>query len=232
MSQDGEAWGRVEGADSSGACVVAATDGGFVAHPAVLFVEDPAAAKPNGQLRGMFKMLYVEGDLPEGEGSRGTGVKVALSEDGFEWTRSGREVLPLAGSGLKSVGRLTVERTRVFDEGKEEWRDGEGFTMFFDGEDGDGRVGIYEAATGTAMAEDDGWIIKEKPALAPAEEGSGSFDEAAVRSPAIVRLESGEERLYYTGVAASGEESLGVATRRGEGEWERVNVGGLRVLGE
>ncbi|KAL7567970.1 hypothetical protein ACA910_019678 [Epithemia clementina (nom. ined.)] len=223
VSQDGITWGKVEGDDPSGACVVPYTK------------QDPNIEK-GAVPRNMSEELYCA--WPEvvvhANGEKSAGfvmyystmlkdtkekcIARAISADGFRWIKKEVCLKPDTG-GLDANGcaRCCVIQNAIYSSDAGSWKNSKGWAMFYEGvseEDGKHRIlqatsqdGAKWTKTGVAFdidSEEDGW------------------DHGGVGSPHIIRMDDGSMRMYYTGQSARGETAIGVAKLTTEsGVWER-----------
>jgi hypothetical protein len=165
ISQDGTSWGRIEGDDPTGACMVPfdlndpetadmATmvddDGSdlnlreelYCAWPEVVvkFDEDPD--------KSGFFMYYSTMTKDDKEKS----IACAVSKDGFRWTKRGVCLTPDEGAlDAGGCARCNVNRNAVFNEETNTWDFLEGYTMFYEGaskEDNKNRVMMAQSVDG------------------------------------------------------------------------------------
>uniref|UniRef100_A0A7S2UMK2 Arabinan endo-1,5-alpha-L-arabinosidase n=1 Tax=Attheya septentrionalis TaxID=420275 RepID=A0A7S2UMK2_9STRA len=219
ISQDGVSWGRVEGDDHTGACMIPydETDPNF----------EPIR-DDNDKIMVVEEELYcgwpevVINQVSEGEeGKSGfimfystmtkedkvKALAYAVSEDGFRFEKRGVCLRPDA-SGPDSGGcaRCNVIRKASYNEDTGVWSDANGWMMFYEGvsnEDGKHRIM-------SAESDDDG-VSWKKTGVAIQVGEEGAWDCNGAGSPHVLRLDDGAMRMYYTGQAADGSTAIGVA---------------------
>lgn len=223
VSQDGVSYGRVEGDDPTGACMVpfdkndpnqrgtAPAD-----MPEELYCGWPEVVVDlqGGKKASSFRMYYST-MLKE---SKTKCIGYAVSEDGFRWFKKGICINP-DDSGFDAGGcaRCCVVRDAYFDEDLATWTERKGWKMYYEGvspEDGKHRIMVAESPDGE---------VWKKTGMALDIGNSGSWDESGVGSPHLVRLDDGSIRMYYTGQGADGSTAIGVAKLVGDDseDWVR-----------
>jgi len=221
ISQDGTCWGRVEGDDPTGACMVPfdkadpdsaemvgmtdekgnpvnLTEELYCAWPDVVAIIDEKNSDNSG-----FFMFYSTMTKDEKEKCVGS----AISADGFRWDK--REIVLKPTEGTMDDGgcaRASVYRNANYDESLGEWNDGTGYTMLYEGvskEDNKHRVMMAESTNGKT------WV--KKGVVLDVGESEDAFDCDGVGSPHILRLDDGSQRMYYTGQGPDGSTTVGIA---------------------
>ena len=220
VSQDGMSWGRVEGDDPTGACIVPYDK----KDPNTQFDTIPenveeelycgwpeVAVNLDGAASESFLMFY---STMTKEGKEKC-IGHAVSEDGFRWYKKGISIRP-DKTGLDAGGcaRCCVLRDATYADG--EWKEAKGWTMHYEGvspEDGKHRI---LKATST-----DGKTWKKEGLELDVGEND-DWDCNGVGSPSILRLDDGSLRMYYTGQGKDGSTAVGVAKLSpGESAWVR-----------
>ena len=196
VSQDGNTWGRVEGDDPTGACMVPFDlndpnvkdmanmrddDGSeidlqeelYCAWPEVVVKIDDKDAQNSG-----FFMYYSTMTKKNKEKS----IACAVSKDGFRWEKRGLCLQPDEGSlDAGGCARCSVNRKAKYNEETETWDFVNGYTMLYEGvsmEDNKHRIMMAESEDGR------NWV-KTGVAL---DVGSGaSWDCEGVGSPHVLR---------------------------------------------
>jgi hypothetical protein len=140
ISQDGITWGRVEGDDPSGACMVpySKTDPNqnrnnqntdipeelYCAWPEVVVNTSP---RTNGESFVMYYSTMTKDDKQKV-------IAYAVSEDGFRWFKRGVCLAPSNDDDGKGCARCFVEQDAVFDEDTMQWSQVENaWTMYYEG---------------------------------------------------------------------------------------------------
>lgn len=208
LSQDGITWGRVEGDDPTGACVVPDDDELYCAWPEVI-VDDKAKTDN-------FRMYYstMTSDTKE------KAIGFAISQDGFRWEKKGICLRPSPTTDTEEsfdVGgcaRCCVVQDAAFEESTATWTTvPESWRMYYEGVDSDNVHRILMAHSS------DGKSWKK---LGVALDVGDEWDQNGVGSPHCVRLDDGSSRMYYTGQSADGKTAIGVAKLSGQtDEWKR-----------
>lgn len=167
VSQDGISWGRVEGDDPSGACMVPYdTEDPNHLH---MFDERPASSMDEELYCGWPEVvLHTEADIEVSPGKKEAGffmyystmrksdkekcIAIAESADGFRWFKKGICVEP-DETGLDAGGcaRCSVIPNAEYDEESSTWRNAKGWTMYYEGvskEDNKHRIMMAESMDG------------------------------------------------------------------------------------
>lgn len=224
LSQDGIAFGRVEGDDPSGAIMApydesdpnmkylkaSRDDDGsrlnleeelYCAWPEVVVNNIPEADREAGMANKNFYMFY----STMVKSTKEKAIGVAVSEDGFRWLKRGIAVRPDA-SEFDDAGcaRCSVVRKAVYTEDGS-WADADGWLMLYEGvcgKDGKHRV---------MAAESPDLRIWTKHGIVLDVGDDGSWDFGGVGAPHLLRLDDGTTRMYYTGQSVGGKTAIGVA---------------------
>jgi len=224
LSQDGVAFGRVEGDDPSGAIMAPYNksdpnmqdmtalrddDGSrlnleeelYCAWPEVVVNDVVAGDREEGTAQRNFYMFYSS----MMKATREKAIGVAVSDDGFKWDKRGIAFRP-ESEGMDDAGcaRCSVVKKAVFTE-EDNWQSADGWYMLYEGvssKDGKHRV---MAAESNDLRE---WT-KLGVVLDVGAEGSWDLD--GVGAPHLLRLDDGSTRMYYTGQCADGKTAIGVA---------------------
>jgi predicted GH43/DUF377 family glycosyl hydrolase len=208
LSQDGITWGRVEGDDPTGACVVPDASELYCAWPDVL-VDDKVKTDN-------FRMYYstMISDTKQ------KAIGLAVSSDGFRWEKKGICLRPSPSFETEEsfdVGgcaRCCVIQDAAFDESRLQWQTvPSSWRMYYEGVDADNVHRILTAHSS------DGRTWKK---LGVALDVGDGWDAKGVGSPHCVRLDDGSSRMYYTGQSADGTTAIGVAKlTSASAEWTR-----------
>lgn len=210
VSQDGETWGRVEGDDPTGACMVPYnTDDPNTLEMAKMKDDDNRSDvqlkeelycgwpevvvkidEKNDANSGFF-MYYSTMTKEDKQKCLG----VAVSSDGFRWYKRGICLEPSIGDedSLEDggVARCNVFRNAKFSELEGTWTDAPGYTMLYEGVSTvDNKHRIFKATSPDGRS----WT-KEGLVLDLGED----WDSDGVGSPNILRMDDGSERMYYVG---------------------------------
>eukprot|EP00980_Cylindrotheca_fusiformis_P010581 scaffold2353_cov134-Cylindrotheca_fusiformis.AAC.4 len=230
VSQDGSVWGRVEGDDPSGACMVPfdQNDPNSIAM-AVKTDDDGNPLKLKEELYCGWPDVvpYIDDTNPEKSGflmyystmlkdTKEKCVGSAVSADGFRWYK--RELAIVPDEGTMDDGgcaRCTAYRNAEYDSTTKEWSDASGYKMFYEG------VSTKDNKHRIMMAESmDGKKWTKKGVVLDVGESDDSWDCMGVGSPHILRMDDGSQRMYYTGQGPDGSTAIGVAKcERGSLEW-------------
>ncbi len=209
VSQDGETWGRVEGDDPTGACMVPfnlndpntaemvkmkdddnksevkLTEELYCGWPEVVVKID----EKNEQNSGFF-MYYSTMTKEDKQKCLG----VAVSSDGFRWYKRGICLEPSQDEDSLEdggVARCHVHRNAVYSKLEETWSDAPGYTMLYEGVSTiDNKHRIFKATSPDGRE----WT-KEGVVLDLGE----TWDCDGVGSPNILRMDDGSQRMYYIG---------------------------------
>eukprot|EP00535_Pseudo-nitzschia_heimii_P000344 CAMPEP_0197187444 /NCGR_PEP_ID=MMETSP1423-20130617/15837_1 /TAXON_ID=476441 /ORGANISM="Pseudo-nitzschia heimii, Strain UNC1101" /LENGTH=467 /DNA_ID=CAMNT_0042639011 /DNA_START=181 /DNA_END=1584 /DNA_ORIENTATION=+ len=228
VSQDGETWGRVEGDDPTGACMVAYnTDDPNTADMAKMKDDDN---KSNVNLREELYCGWPEVVVKIDERNESNSgffmyystmtkedkqkcLGVAVSSDGFRWYKRGICLEPSPASedegGLDDdagVARCNVFRNANFSELDQTWTDAPGYTMLYEGVSSiDNKHRIFKATSPDGRV----WT-KQGLAFDIGDDENDDWDCDGVGSPNILRLDDGSERMYYVGQRGEGT-AIGIA---------------------
>lgn len=233
VSQDGTVWGRVEGDDPSGACMVPYDkmdpntkemanmmddDGSPLDLKEELYCGWPDVV-PNIDDKNPdnsgFLMYYSTMTKDDKEKS----IACAISDDGFRWFKRGICLTPDEGSmDAGGCARCSVFRNAIFDESSNAWEDAKGYTMLYEGiskEDNKHRIMMAQSPDGRQ------WT-KQGVILDIGDAAEDAWDSEGVGSPHILRMDDGSQRMYYTGQGEGGSTAIGVAKcESGSKEWVR-----------
>lgn len=229
LSQDGKAWGRIEGDDPSGAVMVPYDKSD--SSQALNFDDSSASIwKVEEELYCAWPDVYVNMKAKSGESaftmyystmtknSKEKVIARAVSEDGFRWFKRGICLHTGANdsktdefdSTLDAAGcsRCTVYKQIDFDESKGEWeiipKKNAPWIMYYEGVSSvDGKHRILKAVS------DDGITWVKKGILFDVGDGDDAWDAKAVGTPHISRMDDGTVRMYYTGTAIDGSTAIG-----------------------
>lgn len=238
ISQDGRTWGRVEGSDPSGACIVPydTADSNqekvsgipeelYCGWPEVVVnpVEETESAKSaEGKDRSNFFMYYstMIKDTKE------KAIGYAVSYDGFKWTKKGIVLTPggpLDGAGCARcnvIKKSTLNADGLWEEG------GDGWIMFYEGVSStDGKHRILAAESDDLLS----WKKLGNEGLVLDTGQEEDWDMQGVGSPHVIRLDDGFFRMYYTGENTDGQTAIGVAKSADLLNWEREQIGRAHV---
>lgn len=232
ISQDGVTWGRVEGDDPSGACVVPYDSSDvnvadirmksgipeelYCGWPEVVVnpvSETEEKAASNNKERNNFFMYY----STMLKDSKEKAIGYATSENGFAWTKQGIVLQPTPGT-LDGAGcaRCNVVRKATLNQEGFWEEDENGWIMFYEGvssEDGKHRILAAESN------DLENW--KKLGLVLDVGESNESWDAKGVGSPHVIRLDDGFFRMYYTGESEDGETAIGVAKTLDLSNWVR-----------
>jgi hypothetical protein len=231
LSQDGKSWGRVEGDDHTGACLgpydledennedgMITDDRGvkidmdeelYVAWPDVMLntYENKNEKNEDGEyVVNEFLMFYTTCL----KASKQQAIGLAVSEDGFRWSKRGIVMKPGTPGAMdaQGVARGTVSKTATFSTTTNTWVEDNdnALRMWYEGTDKDGKHRIMSAAS---MDGGRTWTKNEGVALdLPSE---GSWDEKSLSAPHILKMDDGTLRMYYVGRDNEGNTAVGVA---------------------
>jgi len=230
ISQDGITWGRIEGSDPSGACMVPfdTTDpdvqdipGSKVEIPEELYcgwpevvvnpVEDESKESSLDNDRENFYMYYSTMLKDTKEKCIGIGS----SNNGFGWTKKGiilRPSGPLDGAGCARAN--VIRKATLNEEGF--WEEEKGWMMFYEGvssEDGKHRI--------LAAESDDLKTWNKLGLIMNCGDSDAAWDCRGVGSPHVIRLDDGYYRMYYTGEGLDGQTAIGVMKSSDLKSWQR-----------
>jgi predicted GH43/DUF377 family glycosyl hydrolase len=224
LSQDGIAFGRIEGDDPSGAIMAPYNE----SDPNMKYMK--TLRDDDGSRLNLEEELYCAwpdvavNTIPEDDREEGTAQKdfymhystmlkstkekvigVAVSEDGFKWFKRGVTIRPDA-DGFDDAGcaRCSVVGKAIYTD-EEVWEDADGWLMFYEGVSSkDGKHRIMAAESPDLR----NWT-KCGVVLDVGEEGTWDCD--GVGAPHLLRLDDGTTRMYYTGQGENGSTAIGVA---------------------
>jgi hypothetical protein len=236
VSQDGETWGRVEGDDPTGACMVPYnTDDPNTADMANIKDDDNKSdvdlkeelycgwpevvvkIDEKDDSNSGFFMYYSTMTKEEKQKCLG----VAVSSDGFRWYKRGICLEPSSKDNAEdslddgSVARCNVVRNAVFSDLDGTWSDAPGYTMFYEGSSSlDNKHRIFKATS------PDGRKWTKKGLVLDLGDGE-NWDCDGVGSPNVLRIDDGSQRMYYVGQRGS-ETAIGLAKLEfGSNTWVR-----------
>jgi len=222
LSQDGKSWGRVEGDDHTGACLVpydreAENCGGIVFDDTgnVINVDEELyVAWPDVMLNTYTQagdqisefLMFYSTCLKY---SKQKAIGLAVSRDGFRWERRGIVLRPGENEDVNGCARCTVLKEAMFNENTNTWVNVESneLVMWYEGIDKDGKHRILSATSGNGGRT---WN-KQSGHVALDVGQSGDWDDKAVGSPNVLRMEDGTLRMYYSGQDSKGNTAIGVA---------------------
>lgn len=229
VSQDGTTWGRIEGEDPSGACVVpfdrddpnvdASLDFPeelYCGWPEVV-VNPPGEGESNPPPKDRDNFFMYYSTMLKDTKEKAIGF--ATSENGFKWTKKGICLSP-TDETLDSMGcaRCHVVKKAHLNEDQQWEEDKTGWIMYYEGVGLDGRHRVL-------AAESDDLLTWRKLGLVKDVGEDGSWDEKGVGSPHVIRLDDGSMRMYYTGESMDGSTAIGVAKSVDLLNWEREQAG-------
>jgi len=222
LSQDGKSWGRVEGDDHTGACLVpydreAENCGGIVFDDSGNIInvdEELYVAWPDVMLNTYTQagdqisefLMFYSTCLKY---SKQKAIGLAVSRDGFRWERRGIVLRPGENEDVNGCARCTVLKEAMFNENTNTWVNVESneLVMWYEGIDKDGKHRILSATSGNGGRT---WN-KQSGHVALDVGQSGDWDDKAVGSPNVLRMEDGTLRMYYSGQDSKGNTAIGVA---------------------
>lgn len=247
VSMDGKAWGRVEGDDPSGACIVPydlqdpnleptaqSNNHDLVIEEEVYCGWPEVVAHIAGENSGTGKNLL---DLDSKTKKEKSGFSMyyttmtkntkekciagAVSTEGFRWLKTGVCLRPtLDNDDFPDAGgcaRCTVARETTFDQDKGAWVDTQVWNMYYEGISKQDHKHRICFATST-----DGVTWEKQGAALDVGQDETAWDVQGVGAPHIILMDDGTKRMYYTGHGADGATAIGVATLGvGESAWKR-----------
>lgn len=170
LSQDGGTWGRVEGDDPTGACIVPTENEMYCAWPDVVVNLE---GKPDENFRMYYSTMKKD--------TKEKCIACAVSEDGFRWRQMGVCLAPSADT-LDNVGcaRCCVVQDAVFEDGawtvvENSWK------MYYEG------VSSLDKKHRIMMAESRDGFLWEKIGVALDIGGDEAWDAGGVGSPHCIR---------------------------------------------
>jgi len=226
VSQDGKSWGRVEGDDPSGACMVpydindqdtnrdnekdddGKTDLNLVeelycAWPEVVVkIISEADTKKSGEQSGFF--MYYSTMTKE---TKEKSIGVAVSSDGFRWFKRGLCLQP--GTSIDTnddnssnclddggCARCNVVRNASYSESEETWYDEPGYVMYYEGVSTKDNKHRILSAVSTDGRK---WVKDNEDGAVLDIGTTDTWDCDGVGSPHILRMDDGSQRMYYVG---------------------------------
>lgn len=243
LSQDGRAWGRIEGDDPTGAIMVPYDK----SDPSQQLNNDDSSASVwnveeelycawpevyvnlNAKRKEQAFTMYYSTMTKEGKEKA---IARAVSEDGFRWFKRGVCLRPGINEGededsdydpkldAAGVARCNAFKNLEFDKIEGQWevlpKKNSKWTMYYEGvssEDNKHRILYAES--------DDGFTWNKKGILFDVGVGEEAWDCNGVGTPHILRMDDGSIRMYYTGVGKDGSTAIGVAKTNVDGVFER-----------
>jgi len=215
LSQDGKSWGRIEGDDPSGACMVPYDKSNpdmrdmkeYDGIDEELYCGWPEVVVQivDGEKSGLESSFFMFYSTMTKENKQKC-LAVAVSPDGFRWKKKGVCIRP-DEEGLDAGGcaRSNVIRQATYNKETSVWSEDAGWIMFYEGvskEDNKHRVMAAESKDGLE------W---KKLGVAFDIGEDGAWDSAGVGSAHVLRLDDGTLRMYYTGQGKNGNTAIGVA---------------------
>ncbi|KAG7349795.1 hypothetical protein IV203_012392 [Nitzschia inconspicua] len=221
VSQDGKTWGRVEGDDPSGACMVPYDKNDpNTREMATLKDDNNADLDLPEELYCGWPDVVVKIDKEKAANSgffmyystmtkigKEKCIAVAVSGDGFRWDKRGLCLKPSNDeSSMDNAGcaRCNVVQNAVYDPVECRWSDAPGYTMYYEGvskADNKHRIMVAES--------DDGRTWNKKGVVLDVGD-DGLWDSDGVGSPHILRMDDGSQRMYYVGQQGK-DTAIGVA---------------------
>jgi hypothetical protein len=211
LSQDGISFGRVEGDDPTGACMVPfdRSDPNVDLENVPTDIDEElycgwpeVAVDISGDVESKFLMFYSTMTKDDKQKC----IAYSISPDGFRFTKQGVCMRPdETGPDAAGCARCHIIRDAAFDDDSSTWEEINSWTMYYEGvsaEDGKHRI---MTAQSTNLRK---WT-KLGLALNVGEETAWDF--AGVGSPHIILLDDGSKRMYYTGQGSDGSTAVGVA---------------------
>jgi hypothetical protein len=189
LSQDGVSFGRVEGDDPTGACMVPfdRTDPNVDMENVPLDMDEElycgwpeVAVDVKAKADSAFLMFY----STMTKNDKQKCIAYAISPDGFKWTKQGVCLRP-DESGLDAAGcaRCNVVQDAVYDEDLGTWESISAWTMYYEGvspEDGKHRIMMAQSKDGKKWS-------KIGLTIDVGQESEDAWDSAGVGSPHIIR---------------------------------------------
>lgn len=228
LSQDGKAWGRIEGDDPTGAVMVPYDK----SDTSQRLNSDDSSARVwdvEEELYCAWPEVYVNLNAKSGEQAfnmyystmtkygKEKAVARAVSEDGFRWFKRGVCIRPGGEENgdyhpdldAAGVSRCSVYKNLDYDEDKGVWeslpKKNAPWIMYYEGVSGvDGKHRILHAES------EDGFTWVKKGILFDVGT-EDSWDCGGVVSPNILRMDDGSIRMYYTGQGEDGSTAIGAA---------------------
>jgi hypothetical protein len=168
---------------------------------------------------GSYKMYYHSLNWEQG----GFFVGMAVSPDGFRWTKQGKILGPGEPGCFDEAGLSCRHVLKLEDH----------YYMFYEGLNKSGYygIGLAESADGLTWQRDTAGDQPGGPVFTHAPKGSGRWDARAVGTPYVVTMGDGSYRMYYIGANEGGHDELstqhqiGLALSEGANfrRWHRWN---------
>jgi hypothetical protein len=197
LSQDGKTWGRVEGDDPTGACMVPYdkddpnfADIGFMRDESSMdfdiqeelycgWPEVVVDINQDDAAKSGFLMYYSTMTKQDKQKS----IAWAVSKDGFRWFKRGLCLTPEEGSlDAGGVARCNVFRNAKYNDEDGTWSDADGYTMLYEGVSlEDNKHRIMMATSG------DGRKWERKGVVLDVGESADAWDSQGVGSPHVLR---------------------------------------------
>ncbi|CAB9498409.1 expressed unknown protein [Seminavis robusta] len=204
VSQDGVSWGRVEGDDPSGACVVP-FDNNDPNQEQSNFEEELYCGWPEVVVSLQKKKAFLMCYSTMLKDSKQKCIAAAQSPDGFRWIKEGVCLRPdEEGPDAGGCARCCVVKDAEFDGTS--WNELASFTMYYEGvskEDNKHRIMMAKSKDGKT------W---NKEGLVFDIGSDDSWDSEGVGAPHVIRMDDGTQRMYYTGQGKGGTTAIGAAT--------------------
>lgn len=169
-------------------------------------------------------------------------IALAVSTDGFRWMKRGNVLVPdVDGLDAGGCARCNVIQQASYDPDTRTWKTTEGWVMFYEGvspEDSKHRIFMAESTDGRKWSKcgvafdvgetDDSWdhggVGSPHVIRYVFHETKGYEFTYNVSTFAMLRLDDGTSRMYYTGQGTDGSTAIGVAKLEiggGLDKWER-----------
>jgi hypothetical protein len=199
VSQDGKTWGRVEGDDPSGACMVPYDKDDPNTKDMAQMMDDDKRTPLNlpEELYCAWPDVVVKIDKEKAENSgffmyystmtkndKEKAIAVAVSSDGFRWFKRGLCLQPSPDENSMDDGgcaRCHIVRNAFFDRDEQQWKDRPGYSMLYEGvskNDNKHRILKAESMDGRKWTKQ-GVVLDVGP--------TGAWDCDGVGSPHILR---------------------------------------------
>lgn len=213
VSQDGETWGRVEGDDPTGACMVAYNKDDLNTLDMAKMKDDDNKSDVNlkeelycgwpevvvkidekNDANSGFFMYYSTMTKEDKQKCLG----VAVSSDGFRWYKRGICLEPSADEDSLDdggVARCNVSQNASYNDLDQTWADAPGYTMLYEGVSTlDNKHRILKATSPEGRV----WT-KQGVVLELGDSENDDWDCDGVGSPNVLRMDDGSQRMYYIG---------------------------------
>jgi len=233
VSQDGETWGRVEGDDPSGACMVPYdTDDTNTASMADEKEDDgktPVVLEEELYCGWPEVVVKIDNDNSANSGffmyystmtkiTKEKSIAVAVSSDGFRWFKRGLCLQPSTSSEERNslddggCARCNVVRNASYNKENETWSDEPGYIMHYEGVSlTDNKHRILSATSPDGRTWTKSSTESTANAAAALDIGNAdTWDCDGVGSPHILRIDDGSQRMYYVGQQGK-DTAIGVA---------------------